>query len=174
MKYAPLGIARYRTVADDTGDFLVIPPSRSAWMLLLLGFGIFACCNFLIESVVLFRLSDNPALLLAVAFVALVIVFFALGLAWLMVGTETVRVKAQDLEIEYAILGFRRRRLYRGQDVRGLEHARSEPAVQNNPVKAAVRFTYGSRTVNFAFGMDHSEACGMIDWLRQRLPEAAA
>ncbi len=181
MGYVPLGMPRFRFVYYNGGEMLLIPAKRIVVAMIFLTvwlggwtIGGIAAMGELIEAF-------DP--LQAIGFVAWAFGWTYAGsiLTWMLAGSESVRMRGGDLEIGYAVFGLGRRKLFRGADVKSLQtlpgagiwHKRQAPPM---PVfgqsRGTVRFSYGSRTQSFGFGLDETEAAEVIAWLRKRLPNA--
>ena len=102
----------------------------------------------------------------------------ASALAWAFAGSESLRIIGQDLEISYKLFGFRKTRLYRGQNILNLAVAPQPLYGQNrafqmpllsNKNGGAIMFAYGARSTYFGFGLDPAEAQMVIERLRDRL-----
>jgi len=107
----------------------------------------------------------------------------AATLCWLFSGVEVLRVLGSDLEVSHQMLGFTRRRLFRGSEIRDLSSYATPffgrynqmplPFLAGNKT-GSVKFTYGARTIYLAAGLDEPEGRLIVDRLRQRLPSTAA
>jgi hypothetical protein len=124
----------------------------------------------------------QPFLLLWLCAWAVAWVMAAGTLAWMFTGSETLRVVGSDLEVAQHALGWSRRWLYEGAQVRNLRVA-DQPAwpyrfqVQvpflNIARTGSVKFDYGPRTVYAAPGLDDAEGRMIVERLRKRLPVSA-
>jgi hypothetical protein len=108
--------------------------------------------------------------------------FAAATLCWLFFGAEILRASGSDLEVSYQMLGFSRRRLFRGSEIRNLSsyavpafgryNQMPLPFLPGNRT-GSVKFAYGARTIYVAAGLDESEGQLIVDRLRERLPSTA-
>lgn len=100
------------------------------------------------------------------------------ALCWMATGAEFLRVTGSDLEVRTQMLGFVRRKLYRGSDMHDLSSCAPPawnrynrltiPFLQGNKT-GSVRFNYGARAVYVAPGLDQAEGQLIVDRLRRRL-----
>lgn len=109
-------------------------------------------------------------------------VFAAGTIAWMLMGAETARVVAGDLELGVEIGPWKRRKLYQGVQIKDLRAAPANPMANfqmSGPFMrqmqgGAVQFTYGARTVRFAAGLDEAEGRLIIERLKKSLPAGVA
>jgi hypothetical protein len=103
-------------------------------------------------------------------------------LCWMFSGAEVVRVIGSDLEVGYRMLGFTRRKLFRGGEIRDLTSWTAPMIGQRNRItlpfltgaqSGAVKFNYGARTFYLASGLDEPEGRLIVDRLKRRLPASA-
>jgi hypothetical protein len=107
-------------------------------------------------------------------------VFAASTIAWMLVGAETMRIVAGDLELGVEIGPWARRKLYQGVQIKDLRVAPANPMANfqmSGPFMrqmqgGAVQFTYGARTVRLAAGLDEAEGGLIIERLKKSLPAA--
>jgi hypothetical protein len=109
-------------------------------------------------------------------------IFVALSLCWMFFGAEILRTVGHDLEVGYRILGFTRRRLFRGSEIRGLSSWDQPAYGRYNQMQlpffgsnktGSVKFNYGARTIHLGAGLDEAEGRLIVDRLRKRLPSSA-
>lgn len=103
-------------------------------------------------------------------------------LAWMLTGSEKLRVVGSDLEVAHHALGWSRRWLYEGARVRNLRVA-EQPAwpyrfqfqvpFLNIARAGSIKFDYGARTVYAASGLDDAEGRMIVDRLSKGLPPSA-
>ena len=98
-------------------------------------------------------------------------------------GSEILKVAGRDLEISSGVGSWRRRKLYRGDQIRNLTS--SDPNPMGWPIGAramtfpgfnragAIKFDYGARTIRAAGSVDESEGRMIVDWLKPKLPRTA-
>lgn len=103
-------------------------------------------------------------------------------LVWMFSGSELLRVDQNDLEIVHHALGFSRRWLYQGSQIKNLSVApqmgwplqfRWQIPFFRTSRNGSVKFDYGPRTVYVAAGLDEGEARMIVDRLARRLRPAA-
>ncbi len=126
----------------------------------------------------------HPFVLIWLCAWALGWVFAATTLAWLLFGCEILRADGSDLEITQEMLGFKKTRLYRGQDIHNLSAAAAPPFYMamrmGNPFfklgslydSGAIKFAYGARTIYAAQGLDEAEGRLIVERLARRLPSS--
>jgi hypothetical protein len=108
-------------------------------------------------------------------------IFAASTVAWMLMGSETIRVVGQDLEVGVEIGPWTRRKLYQGGQIKDLRAAPTNPFSSfqlNSPFMrqmqfGAVQFTYGARTVRLAAGLDEAEGKLIVERLKKSLPFSA-
>jgi hypothetical protein len=106
----------------------------------------------------------------------------AISLAWQFSGSEGLRVIGSDLEISYRMLGMKKRRLFRGSDIRNLSTHEDQalgrygqmslPFFPGNK-SGCLKFSYGARTIYVGAGYDEAEGQFILNLLRKRLPATA-
>ncbi|MBW0002346.1 MAG: hypothetical protein JO216_02560 [Hyphomicrobiales bacterium] len=108
------------------------------------------------------------------------------SLAWQFSGREILRVVGSDLEVIYTVLGFSKRMLFRGADIRdftvnsnpypdqyrGINRGIGLPFGAGNKT-GCLKFNYGSRTVYLGAGHDEAEGQMILGLLRKYLPTTA-
>ena len=105
----------------------------------------------------------------------------AATLCWLWTGAEYIQVVNSDLEVGYRMLGYSRRKLYQGSQIRHLAPQGNVWFATNHmalPIAFAnrtgsVKFAYGGRTIYLAAGLDEAEGRLIVDRLLKRLPKTA-
>jgi hypothetical protein len=126
--------------------------------------------------------SFQPFLLIWLCGWAVGEAFVIATLCWMFFGKEILRVVGTDLEIGYSILGFTRRKLFRGSAIRDLTSCDPPPLVRYNQPSlpfltgtktGSVKFAYGARTIYAAQGLDRPEGRLIVERLRKRLPSTA-
>ena len=103
-----------------------------------------------------------------------------LFIAWMIAGSEVLRVASGDLEIGHSLFGWMRVRTYRGAEIEHLSASESPPFHAQlhpqfpfmKPQSGSIKFSYGARTVYAAQGLDEAEGRMIVEWLRRRLPAA--
>ena len=129
-----------------------------------------------------FATTFQPFLLLWLVGWAVGWVFAGVTLGWMLTGSEILRVIGSDLEVSYRLLGFTRRKLYRGGDIRDLSASENQVFSRYNQIdipfliaskSGCLRFSYGARTIYVGSGLDRSEGQLIVERLRRRLPAAA-
>jgi hypothetical protein len=108
--------------------------------------------------------------------------YVGMTLCWQFFGAEIIRVPGSDLEINNRMLGFTRKKLFRGNEIRDLSSHTPLAFGQTNQMPlpflisnktGSVKFTYGARTIFVAAGLDEAEGRLIVDRLRKRLPSTA-
>ena len=107
--------------------------------------------------------------------------FAASTIAWMLMGSETMRVVGHDLEIGFRIGPWARHKLYQGAQVRELKPAPSNPfsrfamggPFMRQTQGGAVQFNYGARTIRMAAGLDEAEGRMIVERLKKGLPATA-
>lgn len=183
MSYVPIGTPRFSIVSRGAGEVLVIPAQRN--LLILPFLAVWLCMWTIGGFAAMSQLIAKFHIFVAFWLVAWAIgwVFAATILSWMLAGREMVQVTGGDLEVGYSVLGFHRRKLFRGADVRGLRAVPEAGLWQGRqfppmPVfgqsRGSVQFSYGARTQAFGFGLDSTEAGEVVKWLHNKLPQATA
>ena len=109
--------------------------------------------------------------------------FAAFTISSQIAGSEIIRVIGRDLEISSGTGPLRRRRLYRGDDIRNLTS--SDPNPWGMPWRmpqtslwgarvGAIKFDYGSQTVYAGASAEEPDGRMIVEWLRPKLPRAAS
>jgi hypothetical protein len=110
-------------------------------------------------------------------------IFAATTVALQLGGSEILKVAGRDLEISSGVGRWRRRKLYRGDQIRNLTS--SDPNPMGWPFGAramtfpgfnragAIKFDYGARTIRAAGSVDESEGRMIVQWLKPKLPRTA-
>ncbi|MDE3175322.1 MAG: hypothetical protein KGM15_04335 [Pseudomonadota bacterium] len=180
---APLA-PRFRVeAAADGGQRIVVPARRSLFLMAFLTVWL-AGWSFGGAAAMARMWADFSP------FLAFWLCGWALGeagviatLAWMAAGRETIRAAGADLEISAELLGFVRRRLYRGAHIHNLSAAGSPELFARRrldnpmlwaPASGGVKFVYGARTVYAGVGLDEAEGAMIVDLLKRRLPKGAA
>jgi hypothetical protein len=179
MSYVPLEQARFTIEPTLEGEVLTIPAVRNIFIMLFMSFWL---TMWTIGGIA----AMGTLMLRFELFLVFWLMAWALGwlaasstLAWMFAGKQVLRVVDQDLEVGLKILGFERRKVYQGREVRQIGVApvtdwpmRRGPQLPFGVFGAtgAVQFTYGARTRFLAAGMDQAEAGQIVDWLKKRLP----
>ncbi|MCW6534290.1 hypothetical protein [Sphingomonas lycopersici] len=102
-------------------------------------------------------------------------------LLWMFAGSETITILGADIEVRHQALGFSRRWLYQGSQIRNLavtaQPGQSSEAVSSMPFFEAARngsitFDYGLRTISIASGLDGGEARMIIERMARKIPRS--
>lgn len=177
MSYVALGTPRFSILPTVEGETLVIPAVRNILIVLFLSVWLGGWTLGGIGAMAGLVATGEP-------FLAFWLCGWAIGwmaVSVMLTGRQRLRFVGADLEIDTSMLGYHRRALYRGRDIRGPSvQAPAWQARQTPPMpllggsRRTVRFTYGARTFSTGFGMDPAEGAAIIEWLRKKLPEASA
>ncbi len=133
-----------------------------------------------IAAFVEFARTGEPFLATWLIIWALSWLVVALIIAWMITGSEILRVSTGDLEIGHSLLGWMRVRTYRGAEIGHLSASESPPFYAQfypqipfmRAQSGSIKFSYGARTVYAAQGLDEAEGRMIVEWLRRRLPDA--
>jgi hypothetical protein len=173
---------RFAVETVDGREQIVVGAQRNLFLMLFLPVWL---CGWTFGGVAaLYTLSQGFQLFLLVWLCgwALGEAFVIATLGWMLTGKEVLRVAGSDLEIGYRMLGFTRRKLYRGSAIRDLASCDPPPLLRYNQPSlplltgtktGSVRFTYGARTIYAAQGLDQPEGRLIVERLRKRLPSTA-
>ncbi len=102
-------------------------------------------------------------------------------LAWMLAGSETLKVIGSDLEIAHHVPGWSRRWLYKGTEICNLSATNQLgwPFRFNWQVPflrvgqtGSIKFNYGPRTIYAAAGLDEAEGHVIVKRLLKHLPTA--
>ena len=183
-KYESLGTERFTVEYGAGGQLIRIPARRQIFVLLFLSVWL---CGWTV--------GGFAALYALFAHFSYFLVFWLCGwalgwclaagtVAWMLGGSETVRVIGTDLELGQHVFGYSRRWLYQGQQIRNLSAAGQAPWPFQSQFQwnvpffrtsrfGSVKFDYGPRTTYFAPGLDEAEARLIVDRLAKSLPSGA-
>ena len=129
-----------------------------------------------------FSKNFEPFLLIWLCGWALGEIFVTITLAWLWTGAEIIRATGSDLEVSYRVLGFTRRKLYRGSDIRELRSSSGTTYQYPNQLQLPIlvasksgclQFSYGAQTIYAGAGYDETEGRLIVEALRKYLPVSA-
>ena len=175
---------RFRREMIDGVEQIRIPTRRNWFVLLFLSFWV---CGWTVGGIAAINqvLRDPHAFLIfwlggwAIGWVVVVTT-----IASQIAGSEIIRVIGRDLEISDGVGELRRRRLYRGDQIRFLDGsdpnptglpiymgARQFPFIR--PRQGAIKFDYGARTIYAAGSVDEAEGRMIAAWLTPKLPRSA-
>jgi hypothetical protein len=182
MTYVPLGKARYRVEPGAGGELILIPARKFVFAMLFLPVWLTAWTAGGIAAIYQVLTSFSAFLVLWLCFWAAGWAAAAGTLAWMAFGSETLRATGDDLEVAHHLLGWSRRKVYRGQEIRHLQPAPQPPwpfrfqwqmPLLTGDRMGAVKFDYGARTVHVAGGLDEAEGRAVAELLSVRLPRSA-
>jgi hypothetical protein len=166
--------------AIDDGVELVIPAARQSPTLMVLPLWL---CGWLPAGLhsLTGLLAPRPGVEAAsLAFELPWLVLWALGvlaavctLLWIAVGVQRVRVTREEITVVREVLRFQYRSAYRACAVSNLRAIRPIMLLAgggplSEPCKLA--FDYGTRTIQFASGIDDDEACRLVEAIMSRMP----
>ena len=180
-RYEPIARARFAVEQTQDGEQIRIKAPRQLWPMLFLPVWLVGWTFGGVAAFAQLLARFEPFLVFWLCGWALGWVMVAGTLVWMFAGSETLRVVGSDLEVAQQALGWKRRWLYRGDEIRNLSVA-SQPAWPFRfnwqvPFRSArggaVKFNYGPRTVYAASGMDDAEGQMIIERLSGRLPVSA-
>jgi hypothetical protein len=104
-------------------------------------------------------------------------------LLWMFAGSETIAVVGSDIETGHQALGFARRWVYQGSQIRNFSVA-AQPAwpfrfrwqvpFVRTAQNGSVKFDYGPRTILPAPGLDEGEARMIVERIARKLPTSVS
>jgi hypothetical protein len=109
-------------------------------------------------------------------------IFAAGTISWQLTGREIVRMVGQDLEVGYQLLGFYKRKLYRGTDIHQLTVDASGSLLRYTRISipiirgsnfGTIKFDYGAKTFRFGSGLEEAEGRVIVSKLLTKLPKSA-
>jgi hypothetical protein len=179
--YQPLAEARFRIEQTADGEQIKIKAARQIFPMLFLPIWLTGWTIGGITAITALFTNFQPFLLFWLMGWAVGWVAVAGTLAWMFTGSETLRLIGSDLEVAHHAVGFTRRWLYQGGQIRNLSVA-PQPAWPfrfNWQVPfvvpdrtGSVKFNYGARTYYAAPGLDDTEGQMIVERLLKRLPKA--
>ena len=182
-RYEPIDNPRFTIAQTPEGEQIRIKPRRQIFVMLILPVWPAAWTAGGVAALYGIWTHFEPFLLFWLCGWALRWVFAAGTLLWMLAGSETLRVIASDLEIGRHILGYSRRWLYQGSQIRKLSAA-AQPAwpysqyawqipFSRRGRTGSIKFDYGARTIYAAPGLDEAEGAMIVEKLAKRLPAGA-
>jgi hypothetical protein len=177
-RYEPVGKARFRVEQIDGGEQIVIDAPRPMFAMLFLPIWLTVWTIGGAAAFYQVITAFDPFLAIWLCMWALGWVTAAGTLLWMFTGAETMRVTGGDLEIAHRALGFSRRWLYQGSQIRDLAVARQSAwpfaTLWQVPFlrmarSGSLKFSYGPRAVYAAAGLDEAEAQLIVERLDRRL-----
>jgi hypothetical protein len=184
IHYEKMGAPRFAVETTDGYEQINIPARRNILVILFLSVWLTGwTVGGVSVIIVLVSKGFQPFLAIWLCGWALGEAYVAVTLCWLLFGLEAIRVLGADLEVGYLMLGFARRRLFRGSEIRHLSSSAPSVIERYNRISlpffirnksGSVKFDYGARTIYLAAGLDESEGRLIVDFLRKRLPKTAA
>lgn len=180
MRYEEPAKPRFRIEQDGAQEWVRIPARRqwfalpflAVWLTMWTAAGV----------AVFYQMAAEGHWVLAVwlIFWALGWVFAAGTVIWQIGGAEKLSVSGGDLQHVVQMPGYRKLRVYRGGEMKGLRSVSTGwpsfyprgvnyPPLFNFPY-GAIQFRYGARTIHLAPGTDEAEAAMIVDRLKTRLP----
>jgi hypothetical protein len=182
-RYEPVQPPRFTVETVDGSEQINIPPQRSVFIGLFLAVWLTGWTIGGVAAFVAFLKTQQPFLALWLCGWVAGEAFVALTLLWMFTGGESVRLIGKDLEIGAHVLGWDRRKVYQGSQIRNLSS--SAPANFYNgrwqgrlPIlfantSGSFKFDYGGRTIYVGPGLDEAEGRMIVERLRARLPASA-
>lgn len=181
--YEPIAEERFAVERAGTGELIRVRAERNLFVMLFLPVWLAGWTAGGAMAATEAIRTGQPFLLVWLAFWAAAWLVAASTLAWMFLGSQTLRVAGGDLEVAHHLLGWSRRRLYRGDEIRHLAVAaqpawpyrfRWQPPFGWGAGRyGAVKFDYGARTIYVAPGLDEAEGRRIAERLRGELPGAA-
>jgi hypothetical protein len=176
--YQPLAKPRFAIEQIADGEQIRVKARRQAWPML-----------FLPIWLAIWTVGGATAIGQVIRHFQPFLAFWLVGwiavggtIAWMFTGSETLRIVGSDLEVAHHALGWSRRWLFQGSQIRNLSVAPQPawpfrfswqmPFVMSDRM-GAVRFDYGARTLYAAPGLDDAEGRLIVERLAKRLPMAA-
>jgi hypothetical protein len=182
-QYVQTESPRFVVETVDGREQIVVGAQRNIFVMLFLAVWL---CGWTFGGVTVIKTlatkDFHPFLLIWLCGWALGEAFAAATLCWMLSGKEILRAIGSDLEISYSMLGFTRRKLFRGSEIRDLSpcappafgryNQPSLPILMDSKT-GSVKFTYGARAIYAAQGLDEPEGRLIVERLRKRLPATA-
>lgn len=181
MDYEPVKPPRFEIEQGLGGERIRVPPRRNVLILLFLPFWLFLWTMGGIAALGHFLQTFDPFIGAWLCAWSVAWLFAAAAIAWTIWGAELIGVSGGDLEIGHSLLGWTRSRRYRGRDIGHLSAADAPffsrfqftvPFVMRTRT-AAIKFSYGGRTVYAAQGLDEAEGRMIVERLLRHLPNDA-
>jgi len=187
-RYEETAAPRFKLLSVDGREETVIPAQRSLFITLFVSIWL---CAWTFGGAMAMKIMIShgfqPFLLIWLCGWALGEIYPVATLGWQFNGAEVLRVSGSDLETEFRVLGFARRELYRGSELRELSAGPSpilpyplSGGYYQSPLPfffgnktGCVKFAYGARTVYLAAGLDEVERLLIVEHLRKRLRASA-
>ena len=184
MTHEPLALPRF-TVSMAGGTPEITIPAKKDWSLLaLLGFWL---CGWTVGGILAFDNLRSGAgqsgqfwpMLLWLGIWLIGEVLMGYCIVWFLTGAEIARIRGSNLELVHRILGYERKRSFRGLDIRNLSAREPDSNVRRKTLAtplgspshtSCVKFDYGARTVYFAMGLDEAEGRQIVEQLKRHLP----
>jgi hypothetical protein len=167
----------------DGVEQIRIPMRRNWFALLFLSFWICGWTVGGIAAMTAVATEPNAFLIFWLGGWAIGWLFAASTIASQLAGSEIIRVVGRDLEISIGVGSLRRRKLYRGDQIRCLDSSDPSPSawpsrMQQVPFararQGAIKFDYGAQTFYAASSADEAEGRMIVEWLRPKLPRSSS
>jgi hypothetical protein len=180
--YEPIAAPRFGVEATSDGEQIRIRPRRQLAAMIFLPIWLVVWGVGGAVAVLSIPGDISPYTAVWIGFWALGLVAAAASYAWMLVGSETIRVTGGDLEVTHAGLGLSRRWLYQGAEIRHLQVSVRPAAVSRlggtvpftrMDRTGSVKFDYGARTIYLAPGLEDAEGAMIVDRLATQLPASA-
>ncbi len=181
-KYEPIGKERFTINQTERGEVIRIKAPRQIFVMLFLPFWLVMWTIGGVAAVYALITQFQVFILFWLGAWAAGWIAAAGTLVWMFTGVETVGVVGSDLEVSHLALGFSRRWLYQGSQIKNLAIAtqavwpfqfRWQLPFFRTARNGSIKFNYGPRTIFAAAGLDEGEAQLIIDRLARKLPTAA-
>ena len=183
MQYEALKPPRFRVETINGRDEITIGAQRNLFLMLFLLFWVSGWTFGGGATITtLFSRGFQPFLLFWLCGWAFGEACVLAILCWQFSGAEIIRIQGADLEIGCQMLGFTRRKLFRGSEIRDLSACQPQIFNRYNQMSlpffvanktGSVKFAYGARTIYVAPGLDEAEGRLIVDRLRGSLPSTA-
>ncbi len=181
-RYEDIRPPRFISETNGTDERFVIPAERNFFVMAFLTVWL---CGWTVGGFTaistLFTKGFQPFLFFWSCGWLLGELFAATALCWFLTGSETLTLIGSDLQVGYRLLGFTRRRLYRGSEVRNLTTSEKPIFTRHNQMNlpfltnskyGAIKFSYGARTIYLGSGLDETEGRMIVEAIQRRLPKS--
>ena len=182
-KYEPIGKERFTLDHTERGEVIKIKAPRQIFVMLFLPFWLVMWTFGGVAAVYALVTEFQVFLLFWLCGWAVGWIAAAGTLLWMFAGSETISVRGRDIEVWHQALGFSKRWLYQGSQIRNLSIA-SQPAwpfqfrwqvpFMRSSRNGSIKFDYGPRTIFVAPGLDEGEARMIVERLARKLPTSGA
>jgi hypothetical protein len=177
-RYEEVRPPRFAYETNGPDERFVIPAERKYFQMAFLAFWLCGWTAGGVTAIInLLTASFQPFLIFWLCGWLIGECFAFVSLFWMLTGHETLTLLGSDLEVSYTMLGFSRRRLYRGGDIRDLAISIRPPTYRSNQINlpifannsyGTIKFSYGTRTVHVASSLDEAEGRIIVDAMQRR------